>query len=133
MNPSRIKPPMNEDNGWWWAEVARGRLPLQRCKACNKLRHPPRPMCPACRSMTWDSIEAAGRGTLHTYTVLHHPRFPGYEYPLTIAIVELEEGERICTQLVDCARDAIEIDMKLEMIIHEDADGFKLPMCRPAL
>ena len=132
MSLSRIKPPMTEDNGWWWEEVGRDRLPIQRCTACSTLRHPPRPMCPRCRSMAWDFIEAAGRGTLFSYTVLHHPQFPGYDYPLTIAIVDLEEGGRICTQLVDCERDDIKIDMPLEMFIHEDADGFKLPMCRPA-
>jgi len=52
-----------------------GVLPLQRCKDCAKLRHPPRPMCDACGSLAWDSIDASGRGTVHTFTVIHKGDF----------------------------------------------------------
>jgi hypothetical protein len=130
--PSRIKPPMGEDNGWWWEQVAHDKLPIQRCAGCGILRHPPRPMCDACRSLDWDSVEASGRGSLASFTVLHHPQVPGYEYPLTIALVDLEEGTRIVSELVDCEREAISIGMALEASIHEDEDGFKLPVFRPA-
>ena len=59
--PSRIKPPMGQDNGWWWDAVADGTtLPMQRCTACKKLRHPPRPMCDTCGSMEWDHIAGCG-------------------------------------------------------------------------
>ena len=131
--PSRIHPPLGSDNAWWWEQVAAGKLPIQRCAGCGKLRHPPRPMCDACRSMLWDHIEASGRGTLHSFTVIHHPQFPGYEYPIVIALVDLEEGERMLSQLVDCERDAVRIGMPLVARIHEDPDGFKLPVFRPVL
>jgi len=131
--PSRIHPPLGPDNAWWWEQVANGKLPIQRCAGCGKLRHPPRPMCDACRSLQWDFIEASGRGTLHSYTVIHHPQFPGYEYPIVIALVDLEEGERMLSQLVDCEREAVRIGMPLSARIHEDPDGFKLPVFRPAL
>ena len=48
------------------------------------LRHPPRPMCGACQSTEWDSVPAKGGGTVYSYTVLHHPKFPGYDYPLRL-------------------------------------------------
>ncbi|HZO08090.1 MAG TPA: Zn-ribbon domain-containing OB-fold protein [Myxococcota bacterium] len=131
--PSRIHPPLGPDNAWWWEQVAHGKLPIQRCSSCGKLRHPPRPMCDACRSMLWDFIEASGRGALHSFTVIHHPQFPGYEYPIVIALVDLEEGERMLSQLVDCERDAVRIGMPLVARIHEDPDGFKLPVFRSAL
>ncbi len=130
---SRIKPPMGDDNAWWWQQAALGKLVIQRCQQCQTLRHPPHPMCNQCRSMEWDFIEACGRGHLHTYTVLHNPRFPGYQYPITIAVVDLEEGERIVSQLVDCERDAVTIGMPLQMHMQEDADGFKLPVFRPVV
>jgi len=129
--PSRIKPPMGEDNAWWWEQAARDKLVIQRCTGCGVLRHPPRPMCDACRSLEWDFVEASGRGTLASFTVLHHPQVPGYEYPLTIGLVDLEEGTRIVTELVDCEREAVSIGMPLEASIHEDGDGFKLPVFRP--
>ncbi len=131
--PTRIKPPMAHDNGWWWERVAEdGVLPIQRCKSCGKLRHPPRPMCDACGSQAYDSIDASGRGTVHTFTVIHYPQVPGYEYPIIAAIIDLEEGERIASNVVDCEPEACQIGMAVELTIHEDEDGFKLPVFKPA-
>jgi uncharacterized OB-fold protein len=131
--PTRMKPPMGLDNGWWWERVANeGVLPIQRCRNCEKLRHPPRPMCDACGSQSYDSIDASGRGTVHTYTVIHYPQVPGYEYPIISIIVDLEEGERIVSTLVDCKPEACSIGMPVQVVIHEDEDGFKLPLFKPA-
>jgi len=130
--PARIKPPMGHDNAWWWNEVADGRICLQRCKGCGELRHPPRPMCPSCRSQEWEAQEISGRGTLHTFTVIHYPQFPGYEFPILAALVDLEEGVRMVSNVTDCEPDDLEIGMALEALIHEDDDGFKLPLFRPA-
>ncbi|MEM9175514.1 MAG: bifunctional MaoC family dehydratase N-terminal/OB-fold nucleic acid binding domain-containing protein [Myxococcota bacterium] len=131
--PTRIKPPMGHDNGWWWEQVAEGDcLPIQRCTECGKLRHPPRPMCDACGSQDWDAVEASGKATLHTFTVIHYPQFPGYEYPIISAIVDLEEGERMASTIVDCKPEDVSIGMALEMVIQEDEDGFKIPFFKPA-
>jgi len=131
--PTRMKPPMGHDNGWWWERVAQdGVVPIQRCTGCQKLRHPPRPMCDACGSQEYDSIDASGRGTIHTFTVIHYPQFPGYDYPILSVIVDLEEGERMISTLVDCAPEDCSIGMKVEAVIHEDEDGFKIPFFKPA-
>jgi uncharacterized OB-fold protein/acyl dehydratase len=130
--PGRIKPPMGRDNGWWWEAVAEGRIPIQRCSGCQKLRHPPAPMCPHCGSMEWDSVTASGRGTLHTFTVIHYPQFPGYEFPIIAALVDLEEGTRLMSSIVDCKPADVEVGMALNGFIHEDEDGFCLPVFRPA-
>lgn len=132
LDSSRLKPTVGPDNAWWWQLAAEDVLALQRCMQCQTLRHPPHPMCSQCRSLEWDHIEASGRGHLHSYTVLHHPQIPGYDYPITIVLVDLEEGQRMVSQLVDCERDDIAMGMALEMHMHEDADGFKLPVFRPA-
>jgi uncharacterized OB-fold protein/acyl dehydratase len=131
--PSRIKPPMAHDNGWWWARVAEDDvIPIQRCQPCQKLRHPPRPMCDACGSQEFDSIDASGRATIHTFTVIHHPQVPGYTYPLIAIIVDLEEGERMASTLVDAKPEDVSIGMAVRAVIHEDEDGFKIPFFRPA-
>lgn len=127
----RIKPPMGEDNAWWWQMAADGKLGIQRCTDCQTLRHPPRPMCGECRSIEWDAVAASGRGTICSYTVLHHPQFPGYEYPLIIILVDLEEGTRFTSQLVQCDPQDVTFGMAVEMVITEDPDGFKLPMFKP--
>ena len=131
--PGRIKPPLGHDNAWWWEQAAQDKLVIQRCSHCQTLRHPPRPMCSECRSMEWDFIESTGRGTVNSFTVLHHPQFPGYEYPLTIILVDLEEGTRLTSQLVNCDRADVEFGMAVEMIIQQDDDGFKIPVFRPAV
>jgi uncharacterized OB-fold protein len=127
---SRIKPPLGRDNAWWWNMASEGKLGIQRCLGCKTLRHPPRPMCGDCRSMEWDAVEASGRGTICSYTVLTHPRFPGYDYPLIIILVDLEEGTRFTSQLVDCEPGEVGFGLPVEMLIHEDADGFRLPVFR---
>ncbi|MEM7411586.1 MAG: MaoC family dehydratase N-terminal domain-containing protein [Myxococcota bacterium] len=131
--PSRIKPPMAHDNGWWW-ELVRDEsiLPIQRCTDCGKLRHPPRPMCDSCGAQGFDHIAASGKGTVHTYTVIHHPQFPGYDYPIMAAIIDLEEGERIASSLVNCKPEDCRIGLPVQVVIHEDEDGFKLPLFEPA-
>jgi uncharacterized OB-fold protein len=128
----RIKPPMGHDNSWWWDKAQEGKLAIQRCSDCDLLRHPPRPMCGECRSLQWDSVDACGRGTVSSYTVLHHPQFPGYDYPLIIVLVALEEGTRFTSQLVNCDPSEVQFDMAVEMLIHTDPDGFKLPVFQPA-
>ncbi len=125
---SRIKPPMGHDNAWWWEMAQQGQLGIQRCLGCATLRHPPRPMCGECQSLELDAVQACGRGTICSFTILTHPQFPGYQYPLIIILVDLEEGTRVTSQLVGCEPAAVDFGLPVEMQIHEDADGFKLPV-----
>ena len=128
VTPSRIKPPQGHDNMWWWEMANEGKLGIQRCLGCQTLRHPPRPMCGDCRSLEWDTVESSGSGTICSYTVLHHPQFPGYDYPLIIILVDLEEGTRLTSQLVGCDPADVDFGLPVTMKIHEDQDGFKLPV-----
>lgn len=132
MDAARIKPPLGHDNAWWWEMAAEGKLGIQQCSNCQALRHPPRPMCGECRSLEWQAVEASGRGTVCSFTVLRHPQFPGYDYPLVIVLVDLEEGTRLTSQLVDCEPEAVRFGMPVSMKIHEDPDGFRLPVFVPA-
>lgn len=64
--------------------------------------------------------------------MLTHPQFPGYDYPLIIVLVDLEEGTRLLSQLVDCEPAAVDFGLPVRMHIQEDADGFKFPVFRLA-
>lgn len=130
--PRRLRPPKGHDNGWWWEGIQRGQLLIQKCGECGELRHPPRPMCGACQSVAWETIVAKGRGTVYSYTVLHHPKFPGYEYPLACVLVALEEGTRLVSNLIGCDPDAIRIGMPVQLSIESFDDELKLPVFRPA-
>ncbi|MFT4613007.1 MAG: putative OB-fold protein [Bacteroidia bacterium] len=123
---------MGLDNAWWWEMADEGKLGIQRCLGCNTLRHPPRPMCNLCHSLAWDAVESSGKGTICSYTILTHPKFPGYDYPLVIILVDLKEGTRVTSQLVDCSPDQVDFDLAVEMIIQTDPDGFSLPVFKLA-
>ena len=128
MDATRIKPPLGHDNAWWWEMAAEDKLGIQCCSQCQTLRHPPRPMCGECGATEWHALEASGKGTVCSFTVLRHPQFPGYDYPLIIVLVDLEEGTRLTSQLVDCEPEDVSFGMPVTMKIQEDPDGFKLPV-----
>jgi uncharacterized OB-fold protein/acyl dehydratase len=129
--PTRLRPPKGHDNAWWWEAVDRGELRIQKCGTCGELRHPPRPMCGKCRSVAWDSVVSKGRGTVHSYVVVHHPQVPGYELPLIVALVDLEEGTRLVANVAGCELDDVYIGMPLEAHIESADEGLKLPFFRP--
>lgn len=130
--PTRPRPPLGHDNRWWWEAVERGELLIQRCADCGTLRHPPRPMCGRCQSTGWDAVAAAGGGSVHSYVVLHHPPFPGFEYPLVAALIELDEGTRLVSNVVGVDARAVRIGMRVRLSVEAVDDGGKLPLFRPA-
>ncbi len=75
----RPRPAANQDNAFFWDGIKRGKLLIQRCTGCQRLRHPPGPMCPKCSSLEWDTLEASGRGSVYSYVVAHHPPVPSVE------------------------------------------------------
>ena len=93
--PLRPRPAMSRDTQFLWEGLKNGKLLIQRCADCKKLRHPPSPMCPACRSLNWDTVESKGRGRLYSFVVVHHPKLPGMAHPNPIGLIELDEGTRI--------------------------------------
>lgn len=129
---NRVHPVENQDNAHYWQGLREGKLLIQRCKSCGKLRHPPQPMCEHCQSLEWDTIESEGKGTVYTYTVMHYPEIPPFDYPNAIVLVDLEEGVRLVSQLIDTRPEDIHIGMAVEMTIKEVQDGMSLPLFRPA-
>jgi uncharacterized OB-fold protein len=128
----RMRPVIGHDNEWWWDRINEGELPIQRCKQCGTLHHPPRPMCWKCQSLEWDHVAASGKGIVYSYVVVHRPPFPGYEYPLVVAVIELEEGTRIVSNLVGIDPKDVEIGMPVKVSIENVDEELKLPLFRPA-
>ncbi|MEH6590766.1 MAG: bifunctional MaoC family dehydratase N-terminal/OB-fold nucleic acid binding domain-containing protein, partial [Halioglobus sp.] len=117
--PVRIPSPRGHDNGWWWQGVDDGKLLIQRCSDCQTLRHPPRPMCGECQSIRWDSIESSMEGEVYSFTMLHYPKVPGYDYPLCCAIIQLSEGTRVVSNIVGIDHEDIKIGMKVRGKIEQ--------------
>jgi 3-oxo-4,17-pregnadiene-20-carboxyl-CoA hydratase alpha subunit len=97
---TRPAPVLTEDNHYYWDAALERRLVAQRCGACRRLRHPPRPMCPWCHSTEFELAELSGDGTVYSYAILHHPQHPAFEYPVIAALVDLDEGVRVLSNLV---------------------------------
>jgi len=128
----RPRPAISDDTRFFWEGVERGELLIQRCAACGELRHPPRPMCPRCRSLDWDTVRASGRGTVYSYVVPHHPRLPAFAERYVVALVDLEEGSRLVTNLVGVAPEDVRIGMAVQLECTKVDDELVLPLFRPA-
>ena len=126
-------PPLivTQDNEFWFAAARDGRLVIQRCSDCGTLRHPPGPACPACCSFAWDTVESTRKAVLHSWTVIHHPQDPAFEYPLAVGLVDLEEGIRIVADIAGVDHDRLEPGTELEVCFVEHAHGEVLPQLRP--
>ena len=131
--PTAVPPLIvTHDNKFWFDAARECRLLIQRCTACGALRHPPGPACPECRSFEWDAVESSRRGTLHSYTVIHHPQDPSFTYPLAVGLVDLVEGTRILADIEGVEPADLRIGMELEVVFGEHARGEILPRLRPA-
>lgn len=118
----------------FWDGCRDGELRLQRCRDCTTVYFPPRPFCPACASRNVEVFAASGRATLYSYVINHRPRPDFGTEPHSIAVVELEEGPRLMTNIVDCPQtpEALALDMPLEVAFEKASDKISLPKFRPA-
>lgn len=127
----RPRPQANQDTAFFWEGARRGRLLVQGCASCGRLRHPPRPMCPSCRSLEWEAVPASGRGEVYSFVVHHHPPVPGFETPYVVALVQLEEGVRLVSNLVEVRPGDVRVGMPVEATFVAVDEELTLPMFRP--
>ena len=127
----RLAPTMTADTQFFWDGCKDGRLLIQRCDGCGTLRHPPRPMCPQCRSLDWTAIEASGRGTVYSFVMPRHPAMPFLDDDYIVALIELEEGTRLVSNLVDVAPENAAIGMPVRVRFDAFDGDVVLPMFVP--
>lgn len=129
----RPLPKSTPETDHFWEGTRNGKLLVQRCDACRELYFPPRPFCPACSCHDVTVEEMSGRATLYSY-MINHGRHPGIESPYSIAVVRLDEGVRMMSNIVNCAQtpEALEIDMALEVVFESFTDEVTLPFFQPA-
>jgi uncharacterized OB-fold protein len=120
----------------FWDATARGELALPKCTVCGTLIWYPRPFCPSCASTSVEWVPASGRGTIYSYTVNRRgvADLPAYRNAgvYVLAYVELDEGPRMMTNIVDCDPDSVRICQKVELVFHDTGEGNSLPRFRPA-
>jgi len=128
-----VLPPIFDfDDAFFWEGAKKHTLLIQRCGDCNVLRHPPTPLCANCGSMNNQTTTSEGNGTILTWIISHHPTEPEAE-PRIVILVELDEGTRLVSNLVDLAptHNHVLNDKRVE-VCFIDYDGTVLPQFRLA-
>jgi len=128
----RALPAITPETRHFWEGTRAGELRLQKCATCKHVYFPPRPFCPQCASQDVNVFRASGRATLLSY-VIHHRPVPGFVPPYSIAVVELEEGPRMMTNIVEVEQtpEALQLDMALEVVFQAMNEEISLPLFRP--
>ena len=118
----------------FWDATKRHELLMPRCKNCSNMFFYPREQCPNCYSDNTDWVPVTGMGRLYSYTVIYQPANPVFqtETPYIYAIVQLNEGPRFPTNLVDCDIDSVKIDMRVEVVFEDITNEVTLVKFRPA-
>lgn len=133
--PHKPFPVPTPETAPFWEGMRAHRLRIQRCNDCGRAYFYPRPFCPVCFSANVAWFTASGRATLHAYEIIHRapPAFAS-DAPYVLAVVELEEGPRMMTNLVDVEPEPsrLPVDMPLQIVYDDTTDGVTLPKFRPA-
>ena len=117
----------------FWDACRAHRLVVQRCGACGNQFFPPQPACTRCLSSDIVFHECTGRGIVYSYTTVWRPQNPGFEIPYIVAIIQLEEGWHLATNLLDCSPERVEIGLPVEVRFTEMSDTVTLPYFVPSL
>ncbi|MCX5200556.1 Zn-ribbon domain-containing OB-fold protein [Streptomyces sp. NBC_00237] len=115
----------------YWEAAAEGRLLVRRCADCGRAHHYPREFCPYCWSENGSWERASGRATLYTWSVVHRNDLPPYgeRVPYVAAVVDLAEGPRMMTEVVDCEEAALRIGAEVEVVFRA-GEGYAVPVFR---
>lgn len=129
---ARLAPTISPDTEFFWNGLRDHKLLIQRCQGCGALRNPPRPMCPHCRSLNWEAIESSGHGTVYSYAMPHEPKFPFFEYPYIVVLVELDEGVRLVSNLCEMDPADVSVGMRVEAFFQDFDNDLVLHQFRPS-
>jgi uncharacterized OB-fold protein len=127
-------PKPNRASQPYWDATKRHQLTVLRCNACGHKWLPPADRCPKCLAHDPEWVEASGRGKVWSWIVMHQRYFAAFEaeLPYNVAMVELEEGPRLMTNLVDVDPAQIRCDMPVQVVFEDVTPEITLPKFRPA-
>lgn len=133
MADERPLPKPDRDSDQYWAAARRHELLLQQCDACAKFRFYPRSVCPHCFSDRFQWKQASGRGLVYSFTIIYRPPLPAFRnrVPYVLALIELEEGVRMMTNIVECHPADVYIGMPVEVTFEDVTEDVTLPQFKP--
>jgi uncharacterized OB-fold protein len=118
------------ENIGFWEGVKEHQLVFQRCKECSTWVHPPRPACPKCRSLEKEWAPSSGKGTVYSFVTYLESPSPSFKVPYSVVLVELEEGIRLVSNMVDIKPEEIYIGMPVEVVFDDITEELTLPKFR---
>jgi uncharacterized OB-fold protein len=126
-------PHLDEENRPWWEALKRHELYLQRCRDCGALRYYPRALCPECLSSRTEWIRSKGTGKVYTFTITYQNATAGFRdaLPYVLAYVELDEGLKMLTNIVDCRPEQVRIGMPVAVVFDDVTPEVTLAKFRP--
>ena len=125
-------PSLDGLTGEFYQFCKQARLHFQRCSDCQTFRHVPREMCPECNSFNWEWVPSTGKGTVFTWTVVERALHPAFmdSTPMAPVVVEMEEGVRLLSNMLDCPPSELEIGMPVEVAFETVTEEITLPRFR---
>lgn len=133
---AKVEKPIPETNTWtepFWDATREGKLVIQKCVDCDQKIFYPRLICPSCFSQNIEWIEASGKGTVYTYTVVVNNAPSAFldDMPYVIAVVRLDEGVQMLSNIVECDPASVHCDMPVKVAFKSINDVYTLPVFRP--
>lgn len=127
-------PRINSDNRPFWEGCREHVLKIQKCLNCGFLRWPPAFLCPRCHSLENQWVACRGKGVVYTFAVYHTTFYSGFEgeLPYVVAIVELDEGPNMMTNIIGCDTSEVHCGMKVEVTWIEAAEEITIPVFSPS-
>jgi uncharacterized protein len=117
----------------YWDGLRDRKLLMPRCDACGKYWFPPSLLCPHCNATKWTWTSTSGRGRIFSYVVYHRVYHPGFadEVPYAVAVIELDEGPRMISNVIGIAPDKLACDMRVEVVYQPITETITLPKFKP--
>jgi len=127
-------PELSGHAGDFYGFCRQGELRFQRCSGCGAWRHVPRELCATCGSWDWAWTRSSGRGAVFSWIVVGRALHPAFDddTPYAPVVVEMDEGVRLLSTMVDVAPDALEIGMRVEVVFDPVTPEVTLPRFRRA-
>ncbi|MES2537120.1 MAG: Zn-ribbon domain-containing OB-fold protein [Pseudomonadota bacterium] len=126
-------PIIDPDTAPYWRAACEHRLLIKHCRDCSRYHFYPRELCPHCHSDAVDWFQAKGTGTVYSYTIARRPAGPAFkpDAPYVVAIIELDEGPRMMTNIVGCPPDSVRIGQRVAVQYEDVNEEVSLPKFVP--
>ena len=130
---SKPLPVVTEESRPFWEGCQKGKLLLQYCGSCQQYQFYPRLYCMQCGSVELQWVQASGYGVIYSYTIIHQNKSPEFvhETPYNVAIVQLEEGPRMLSNIVDIEPVGLQVELPVTVVFDQTTDSITLPRFRP--